>query len=283
VERNHQAIRKRCVDSSLIYNWRGVFDSYMKLYQEVLGTTERALLQVPIKAVTRQQAVALLDQIVKSADPRIIAFANAHTLNVASADQKFRAVLQRSIVFNDGVGVDLASWILYGASFSDNLNGTDFVPQYLQQTEHGLRVFLLGGRPGVAEVASRRLSELCPRHQFVGSHHGYSENVTPILELIRASRANVILVAMGNPKQELWLSDHLSATGCSLGIGVGALFDFCSGNTPRAPQWLRSARLEWLHRLAQDPKRLAGRYILGNVVFLARVLRQWLSGSRISG
>ena len=98
---------------------------------------------------------------------------------------------------------------------------------------------------------------------------------------ILASRADVLLVAMGNPRQEFWLADHLPSTGCRLGIGVGGLFDFLSGDVARAPVWVRAARLEWCYRLMREPRRLWRRYILGNPIFLMRVLGQWWSGARV--
>ena len=119
--------------------------------------------------------------------------------------------------------------------------------------------------------------------QFVGCHHGHFDDgqVPELIELIRQSKADVLLVAMGNPKQELFIQKHLAATGCTLGIGVGALFDFLAGNVPRAMPWVQGLRLEWLYRLAQEPRRLARRYLVGIPVFLTRILGQWWSGSRV--
>jgi alpha-1,3-mannosyltransferase len=125
---------------------------------------------------------------------------------------------------------------------------------------------------------------MCSQHTIVGCHHGHfnAGQTEAVIEQIRRSKADVLLVAMGNPKQELFIQQHLAATGCILGIGVGALFDFLTGNVPRAWPWMQSCRLEWLYRLSQEPRRLAGRYLLGIPLFLARVSRQWLSGARIA-
>jgi exopolysaccharide biosynthesis WecB/TagA/CpsF family protein len=88
---------------------------------------------------------------------------------------------------------------------------------------------------------------------------------------------------MGNPRQEFWLDNHLAATGCRLGMAVGALFDFLAGEVPRAGEWTRTARLEWVHRLLREPRRLSSRYLLGNPAFLFRIAAQWASGSRVHG
>jgi hypothetical protein len=87
---------------------------------------------------------------------------------------------------------------------------------------------------------------------------------------------------MGNPKQELFIQKHLGGTGCILGIGVGALFDFLAGNVPRARPWIQRLRLEWLYRLTQEPSRLARRYLVGIPLFLTRVARQFWSGARLN-
>ena len=100
--------------------------------------------------------------------------------------------------------------------------------------------------------------------------------------MIKASNADIVLVGMGNPQQELWLASNLGATGARLGFAVGALFAFVTGDARRAPAWMRSMRVEWLHRLTQEPLRLARRYVVGNPLFILRILGQWLSGAQAS-
>jgi exopolysaccharide biosynthesis WecB/TagA/CpsF family protein len=143
-------------------------------------------------------------------------------------------------------------------------------------------VFLLGGQPGVAVSAASRLAEMAPQHEFVGSCPGYfaQSELPNILAHIRRSRADILLVAMGNPRQETWLNEHLRHTDCQLGFGVGGLFDFMAGAVPRAPTWMRTARIEWAYRLMQQPSRLWRRYLVQMPIFLIRVSRQWLAGAR---
>jgi exopolysaccharide biosynthesis WecB/TagA/CpsF family protein len=115
----------------------------------------------------------------------------------------------------------------------------------------------------------------------VGVRHGYGDIRSPeLLGAIRSLTPHLILVALGNPAQELWLARHFDATGCALGIAVGALFDFMAGEYSRAPRWIRAVRLEWLYRLAIEPRRLASRYLMGNPSFLGKVLALWWSGVR---
>lgn len=274
--------RSMFIDVATAYDWCHVSRAYTDLYEAAIGTKVRAVLDVPVRVQTFAAAAALLDSTFAEEKQAIVAFANAHTLTLAAGHSDFRAVLQESIVLNDGVGLDIASWALYGAQFPENLNGTDFVPRYLAETKYCYRIFLLGAKPGVAARAARRLSDLYPRHEVVGHHHGYfaGSDADGLVELIRSTGASVVLVALGNPSQELWLHAHLHKTGCTLGFGVGALFDFLAGEVPRASPWLRRLRFEWLHRLALEPKRLARRYLIGTPLFLYQVFRQYLSGQR---
>ena len=244
----------------------------------------RTILDIPVRVQTFASAVAEIDLRFAQHQRVAIAFANAHALNVASRDTEFSGALKNSFVLNDGIGVDIASRLLYGSPFPENLNGTDFGPKYLRATRHRYRIFLLGAKPGTAEQAAQRFLSLCPQHKFVGCHHGHfgAGEVPAIVDRIRRSRADVLLVAMGNPKQELFIQKHLSATGCTLGIGVGALFDFLAGNVPRAKPWTQRWRVEWVYRLAQEPRRLARRYLVGNPVFLMRIAKQFWSGARVT-
>ncbi|MGH6825804.1 WecB/TagA/CpsF family glycosyltransferase [Methyloceanibacter sp.] len=277
--------RAACMRAAAEFDWRHVYQDYAKLYDAVTGGAVKTVLDVPVQVQTFDQAVKLIDARYESREgvAVAVAFANAHTLNVAAGNPAFRLALQNALVFNDGLGVDIASRILYGSAFPENLNGTDFVPNYLRRTKHRYRIYLLGAKPGIAERAAHRLSASYPQHTIVGCHHGHFDaaETSKIAELIRRSKADIVLVAMGNPKQELFIKNHLAATSCALGIGVGALFDFVAGDVPRAPLWVQGSRLEWVYRLLQEPSRLAGRYLIGNPLFLMRIFGQWWSGSRV--
>ena len=281
---DHAAMRARAVAAAAAYGWDSVLARYQLLYDDVCGARCRTILDIPVFVGTRSAAVDRIDAEYQAGKPAMVAFANANALNIATNDGAFRDVLKRSLVLNDGIGVDAASQILFERRFPQNLNGTDFTPYYFQHTRHSYRIFFLGGSSGVAERAAAKLIAMCGgRHRIAGCQNGYSRagDAIGITAKILGSGADVVLVAMGNPLQEIWLAGHLKATGCRLGFGVGALFDFLSGDVARAPRWVRAARLEWAYRLAQEPSRLWRRYVLGNPLFLMRVLGQWLSGERV--
>lgn len=280
---NYQSSRAALMLAAQKFDWRRAFHAYMDVYQTMLGQRKRRILDVTVTVSTKSEVVDELDRRVDESNNTIVAFANAHCLNIAHRDSVVRAALGDAVVLNDGLGVDIASKLLFGVQFPDNLNGTDFTPYFLQHTRHRLRIFLLGGRSGVVDRAADLLTDRYPKHVIVGRRDGYfprSEDVS-IAQTIKASGADVVLVAMGNPDQELWLWANFSGTGCRLGFAVGALFDFIAGEVQRAPTWVRSTRSEWIYRLAQEPSRLWRRYLLGNPVFVLRILGQWWTGARV--
>jgi len=280
---DYQRLRKASIEAAAAYDWRRVSRSYTSLYRDVLGLRRRSILNVPVRVLTRSEAVALLDRRFAQQRDTVVAFANANCLNKACVDARLRAALRDAVVVADGIGVDLASMLLFGSAFPHNLNGTDFTPHYLRATRHRYRVYLLGARPGVADRAAEVLLRICPGHRVVGCRDGYFPRAedAAVAGAIRACRADLVLVAMGNPDQEIWLRDNLAASGCRLGLAVGGLFDFLAGEAQRAPLWLRAARLEWAYRLLRDPRRLWRRYLVGNPLFILRVLGQWWSGARV--
>ncbi|AQS38811.1 exopolysaccharide biosynthesis protein, WecB/TagA/CpsF family [Shewanella psychrophila] len=204
------------------------------------------------------------------------AFVNADCLNISAKDPSYLRCLRTSChkVFADGSGIRLASqW--KGYSPKDNLNGTDMFPRLCEQlSKKGLSLFLLGGEAGVAAKTAVNMQRKLPNLQIAGTHHGFLN--TPklnqaVIDQINDSGASILLVAMGAPKQEIWLESHQAKLDIAIGIGVGGLFDFYSGNIKRAPLWVRQLGMEWICRLAEEPVRMWKRYILGNPLFLCRV------------
>jgi exopolysaccharide biosynthesis WecB/TagA/CpsF family protein len=238
------------------------------------------VLGVPIVRLTPDDALAAIAEASEESPPALVAYANAHTLNLAWTDAEYRKLLQMdaAVVLNDGAGVALAAR-LQGRSFPANLNGSDFNPRILELAAvRGWSVYFLGARPGVAERAALRLGAHITGLEVVGARDGYfsADEEQQVAAEVKASGARVIMVAMGNPLQERWLVRNLPATGARLGVGVGAFFDFAAEEVPRAPAWMNRLGVEWVHRLVLDPGRLWRRYVLGNPLFLLRVMRERL-------
>lgn len=266
------------------YAWEGVADRIDRVVDRVLGRTTRRIGPLDIAVLGRDEALATVADAVAAHRPLLVAFANAHTVNTARHDPAFAAALRDALVLNDGIGVEIASRMLYRRPFPANLNGTDFTPALLAALPGPTRVFLVGSAPHVVEEAGRRLTAAHPQVSIVGTQHGFfrPDEEAALTDRIVASEADLVLAAMGNPRQEMWAKAHLDRLGVPV-VCVGALFDFTAGVVTRAPAWTRRLRAEWIYRLALEPRRLARRYLLGNPSFLAAVAAQRLRNARGAG
>jgi exopolysaccharide biosynthesis WecB/TagA/CpsF family protein len=212
---------------------------------------------------------------------RRVVFVNAHSLNVSVRDRGLRQALDGAdVVYADGVGMALAAR-MQGERLGHNVNGTDLFPHLCDEAAaRGVPIALLGAAPGVAEACARRLRRAHPGLEIAYLHHGFlgPGDSARVIEQVNRSGAGILLVAMGVPRQECWITAHAPELTVPVVLGVGGLFDFISGRVPRAPRAVRRLRLEWLFRLMMEPRRLFGRYVLGNPAFLARALRYALTG-----
>jgi N-acetylglucosaminyldiphosphoundecaprenol N-acetyl-beta-D-mannosaminyltransferase len=211
--------------------------------------------------------------------PRRVMYANAHVLNQSAANERLRHALSSAdLVYCDGYGVRLAAKAL-DVPIPHRMTGADWIWGMAELCEQsGQRVYLLGSEPGVAARAADRLRLTYPKLDVAGHHHGYFEVGSPhddrVVEHVNAVRPSILLVGMGTPKQELWVEANAHRLDVDVLWTVGALFDVVSGRVPRAPAWLADNGLEWIFRLAIEPGRMWRRYLLGNPVFVHRVMAQ---------
>ena len=253
--------------------------------RDIARMEKRAIGPVMVTGGMPEDAVRAILAALNRNRPAMFAFCNAHSVNVARRDPVFAAALRRMTVFNDGIGLQIASRLVYGRRFSANLNGTDLTPRLLAAVPDGTRVFLLGSPPGIAEHAGRIIAERYPRVTVVGAETGFftASEAPALAQRIRDSDAGLVLVGMGQPLQELWAdewSESIGAVTCC----IGAFLDFTAGVVTRAPAWMQRFGLEWAYRLGQEPRRLMQRYVLGNPSFLWAMLgvaiRHRLGGKR---
>ncbi|PTM40375.1 WecB/TagA/CpsF family glycosyltransferase [Bosea sp. 124] len=237
---------------------------------------------IGIAVLTRAAAHAEISDAMATGRHLKLAFCNANLVNIAAQDPPLQRLLAGFLVLADGIGVDIGSRLLHGTAFPANLNGTDFIPFLLAAERRPLRVALIGGRPGIADRAAARLRRDFPHHAFSVVSHGYfaPSEEAGLLSALKAAPPDLLLVAFGNSRQEGWIADRLGPQHCAVAAGVGALFDFFAGEVPRAPEAIRRMRLEWVYRLGLEPRRLWRRYVVGNPVFLLRLLRQRLLAGR---
>ncbi|HEY5311612.1 MAG TPA: WecB/TagA/CpsF family glycosyltransferase [Pirellulales bacterium] len=237
-----------------------------------------SVLGVEIVDLSLPEAIKLLEHMLAAPvqQSQTLFFVNAHTLNLAYENAAYRALLnQATCVFGDGTGVRWGAR-LKGVRLKANLNGTDVVPALMAATDaRGYRYFLLGAMPPTVTGAAQACLQHYPGWQLVGCHHGFSneQETAAVIERINRARPHMLLVGMGNPLQEQWITRYRDQLDVRLCVGVGGLFNFLSGDVDRAPGWLRRMGHEWLHVLWRHKYKWR-RYLLGNPKYLFRILRR---------
>jgi N-acetylglucosaminyldiphosphoundecaprenol N-acetyl-beta-D-mannosaminyltransferase len=262
------------------------------------GTTPAAVRPLPQDSITElfeigvqtARPAELLRRILSFAEgggPARVSYVNAHVLNQTFSNPDLRRALRSSdLVYCDGYGVRLAAKLI-GLPVPHRMTGADWIwgVAALCQ-ERGRSIYLLGSEPGSSAQAAEALRRWYPRLDVQGTHHGYFEIGSPhserVLEHIAEHRPDILLVGMGTPQQELWVDRHAERIDAGVIWTVGALFDYLSGRTPRAPHWISDHGFEWIFRLIVEPRRMWRRYLLGNPAFLYRVWqeRRARNGSR---
>ena len=221
------------------------------------------ILGVDVDAVTMAEAVDVVRRAMDTRAGVMVATANAEMLMRATHDEELRRILNASaLVVPDGAGTVWAARHL-GHAMPERVAGYDLAQELLRcAPAEGRRVYFFGSAPGVAEKAKAKAEQLYPGIEIVGVRNGFfspADNASIIAE-IRAARPDLLLVALGVPKQEKWIAAHLAELDVPVAIGVGGTLDVMAGVMKRAPYWMQRAKLEWLFRGLMQPKR-AGRLL----------------------
>ena len=227
--------------------------------------------------VTMQEALERGAALLEADAPAYCVTPNAEMAYEALHDEAFRAVLNgASLVLPDGAGVVLGAKILK-TPLKQKVAGIEFAQNLLPiLEENGKRLFLLGSKPGVADLAAEKMLQKHPKLCVCGTMDGYFKDDSEAVARINAARADVVFVCLGAPKQELFMKDHLDALHVKLMIGLGGSLDSFAGTVKRAPKWMIRCNLEWLYRLIKEPKRF------GRMLRLPKYLFAVL-GKRIRG
>jgi N-acetylglucosaminyldiphosphoundecaprenol N-acetyl-beta-D-mannosaminyltransferase len=237
------------------------------------------LLGAPLDCVDYETAVAAIeDRIARRAPCQHMSLNAAKLVKLQNDDLLAAAVRRCELVTADGQAVVWAGRLL-GTVVPERVAGIDLMHKILGLAERqGYSVFLLGAREHVLRDASRRLAELYPRLDIRGAHHGYfsAEEEPEVVEAVVRAEPDMLLVALETPAKELFLARHRDKLEIPFVMGVGGAFDILAGVRRRAPRWMQRVGLEWLFRLLQDPRRMARRYLVGNVEFIRLVAREYL-------
>jgi N-acetylglucosaminyldiphosphoundecaprenol N-acetyl-beta-D-mannosaminyltransferase len=236
------------------------------------------LLGVKIDALSLEGLLFEIQSFILKDRKAIISYVNAHAMNIAYSTPWFRKFLNQSdVTFCDGVGIRLAAK-LTGQRLNYRYTPPDFMDYICEGAiKFDWKLFFLGAKLGVAQRAADRLTNRHPGLQ-IETHHGYfdkhvgsSENKL-VVRQINQYRPQILVLGFGMPLQERWILDNMSNLDINIVLPAGALFDYLSGEIPRAPRWMTDNGLEWLGRLLIEPRRLWKRYIFGNPLFFLRVV-----------
>ena len=234
--------------------------------------TQARVLGVRVDCLDMRATLDRIETLVGAGGLHLVATVNPEFIMRARRDPEFARVLESAdLCLADGTGVVWAAR-RQGCSLSSPVTGTDLIPPLAALcAKQGFRLFLLGAEPGVAADLAARLRTAHPE-LAVAAHAGSPDASADeeTVSLIRAHRTQVLLVAFGAPKQELWIDRLKDRIGAPVGIGVGGAFDYLTGRVPRAPVWMRRAGLEWLYRLLHQPWRVRRMAVLP--VYAVKVL-----------
>lgn len=239
--------------------------------------TERStFLGCPVDRVTTADALQWMQSAIAARTPSLIAVVNANKLYLMSKNPALRKVVC-------GAALIVPEWAIVWGARRLNLPPVphsggililhDFVPF---AAKHGYRPYFFGASQDVVCALAKRLREDFPSLEIAGFHHGYvstPEAERELIEDIKRTRPDVLFVALGSPKQELWLASHLEELGVPVSIGVGGSFDVLAGLKRDTPSWARGRGLEWLYRLAKNPRSYWKRYLTTNSWFVMQVMR----------
>ena len=241
--------------------------------------------RTPIHRISMEYAAVLVTEVLLHRGeypPLTIVGPNAHLVTLAEKNDRFAAAMQAAhLAVPDGISVVWAARLL-AAPIPERVTGGDLMERMCAEAAHyGFRVFFLGGLPGAAVMAAHNLRLRYPGLTICGTYcppAGFErsgQELERMLQEINAAEADLLCVAFGAPKQEIWMQENRGRLRVGAILPVGAAFDTQAGLRRRAPAWIQRLGLEWMFRLAMEPRRLWRRYLIGNAEFVALVLRQW--------
>ena len=226
-----------------------------------------AVLGLPLDSLTAVEAIEAIEGLIHSGETHQIATANLDFWLNSLADRHLHRIIAGcSLVLPDGMPLVWVSKLL-GCPLSGRVTGVDLVPRLAElSARKGYRIFLMGGKGNVAERAKALLEKMYPGTHIVGTFAPTEEEMaqvdhSEILQRIQATKAEILLVALGNPKQEKWIWMNRKRLGVPVAMGVGGSFEIITGDMRRAPKWIQNFGLEWAMRFVQEPGRLGPRYL----------------------
>jgi N-acetylglucosaminyldiphosphoundecaprenol N-acetyl-beta-D-mannosaminyltransferase len=234
-----------------------------------------SILDVRVDILTRSQFKSLILHYIKTKRRGWFSYINIHTIDVALKITWFKEFLNQSLIsYCDGEGVRLGARLL-GENIPERITLSDYIYDIAESAvEYDLKLFFLGSTSSVAERAAKKLKELYPALQISGYHHGFFSELenNSVIRTINACQPDILILGMGVPLQEAWTKENFSKLNVNLIWMGGGFLDTVSGEKKQCPRWLGNIGLEWFFRLLQEPRRLWKRYLIGNPLFLLRII-----------
>ena len=215
------------------------------------------VLGVGFDNVTMDEAIARGIELMAQPGFHYVVTPNPEFVLAAEKDDAFRSVLNGAdLVIPDGIGVIFSAKLL-GTPLKSRVPGIEFSAGMLtHMNKVGGRVFLLGAKPGVAELAGQRIKEQFPDLTICGTHDGYFKEDEPVVQAVKEANADLLFVCLGAPRQEKFMAQHGPELGVKLAMGLGGSLDVYAGVVERAPERWQKLNLEWAYRLKKEPKRI---------------------------
>lgn len=241
---------------------------------------KQALLNTYINNVTMAETIATIEQMIKDDKKSYVVAINVDVVMKIEEDSYLKKVVDNAdMVFVDGKPL---VWIskLHGKPLKAKISGSDLVPLLCEvAAEKGYRIFIIGGKDGIAEQAKEKLERRLPKIKIVGTYappFGFEKNereLTKINQMISAVHPDLLIACFGCPKQEKWIYENIGRYDAKVSVCAGATVDFLAGNVKRAPRWMSEHGLEWFYRFTQEPKRMFKRYFVDDTKIVKLIFK----------
>jgi len=245
---------------------------------------EVRILGVRVEIIDKNRLQRRIAESIVQARKDVFTYVNVHGMNLARRDEWFREFLNTAaVVYCDGEGVRVGARIL-GKHLQPRVVLTYWIWDLCRFcAENGFKIYLLGSSPEHVELAVKNLCSRYPEITVAGYHHGHFAMQGPeneeVIRKINSTRPHLLFVGFGMPTQEHWIKENLDRLEVNAVLPAGSMIDYVAGRKRFAPAWMSNHGMEWFYRLFQEPRRLAWRYVVGNPLFIMRVLIQRLTSS----
>lgn len=241
-----------------------------------MSTNRYKILNTYVNALSMEETVFEVEKIIEDRKPTQHVVINASKINLMRKDNRLREIVNVCPLINaDGASIVWAAKLL-GVPLKERVTGVDLFLRLLTlSNQKGYRIYLFGSKEEVIKKAKENIENSYPDIKIVGYRNGYfsDEDNDSIVHNMATSGADILFVGFSSPKKEYWINKNIDRLNIPFVMGIGGTYDYMAGNTKRAPKWFQTHGLEWVYRLAQEPRRMWKRYAIGNFSFILFTLR----------